>query len=187
MKKIYVFAVAGILLGMIPAIAAAETIEDDETVLEEAGEEQTYEQETLNQENKLSESASIKKKARLRLWGKAPVNEECPKKYVKIRGVWGLSDDNESDGYFGAKIERRGRFAVFKGLYNKTDNESQGKVFGIMKKSYFNGRVVSPSGESCKIIGLYHVDKEEELLKMRWMTRHNTGWAVGKIILPEEG
>jgi hypothetical protein len=188
MKKIYVFAVAGILLGLIPALAAADPIiEDDEEVWEEASEEQECEQEAIKEENKLSDSTSIKSKAKLRLWGKAPINEECPKKYVKIRGVWGLSDDNESDGYFGAKIVRRGRFGVFKGLYNKTDNESYGKVFGIMKKGYFNGRVVNPAGESCKIIGLYHVDKEEDLLKMRWMTRLNSGWAVGKIIHPEEG
>jgi hypothetical protein len=187
MKKIYVFAVAGILLGLIPAIAAAEPIEDDATVWEEASDEQEYEQEILKEKNKLSESSSIKRKAKVRLWGKAPINEECPKKYAKIRGFWGLSGDNESDGYFGAKIERHGRFGVFKGLYNKSDNESKGKVFGIMKKGYFNGRVVSPSGESCKIIGLYHVDKENNMLKMRWMTRLNSGWAVGKIILPEEG
>ena len=55
-----------------------------------------------------------------------------------------------------------------------------------MKKGYFNGRVVSPSGESCKISGLYHVDNENETLKMRWMTPLSSGWAVGKIILPEE-
>ena len=190
MKKIYVFAVAGILLGLIPAIAAADPIIEDDDVeseWEEASEEQVYEQETLNAENGLIDSNSIKRKAKLRLWGKAPIHEDCPKKYVKIRGVWGLSGDNESDGYFGARIVRRGRFAIFKGLYNKTGNESSGKVFGIMKKGYFNGRVVNPDGESCKITGLYHVDKEEDLLKMRWMTPLSSGWAIGKIIHPEEG
>ncbi len=188
MKKIYVFVVAGILLGLIPAIAAADPIseaDENEAVWEEVSEELEYEKETLNADNRLIDSAKIKSKARLRLWGKAPINEECPKKYVKIRGVWGLSGDNESDGYFGARIERHGRFGVLKGLYNKTDNETFGKVFGIMKNGYFNGRVVSPSGESCKITGLYHVDKENNILKMRWMTRLNSGWAIGKIIHPE--
>jgi len=188
MKKIYVFAIAGILLAMIPALATAEPIiEEDEAVWEEADEEQIYEQEIIKEENKLSENVSIKNKAKLRLWGKAPTNEECPKKYIKVRGVWGLSGDNESDGYFGARIVRRGRFAVFKGLYNKSGNESYGKVFGIMKKGYFNGRVVNPAGESCKIICLYHIDKENELLKMRWMTPLGSGWAVGKLSHPEEG
>ena len=189
MRKIYVFAVAGILLSLMPAVATADTIiesDDDEAVWEDASEQQDYKQETLNADKGLIDSAEIKDKARLRLWGKSPIQEECPKKYVKIRGVWGLSGDNESDGYFGARIVRRGRFGVLKGLYNKTDNESFGKVFGIMKKGYFNGRVVNPAGESCKITGLYHVDQEEKILKMRWMTPLNSGWAVGKIILEEE-
>jgi hypothetical protein len=186
MRKIYVFAVAGILLGLIPAMAAADPIDEDDAVWEEADEEQEYEQDTLNAEDKTIESASIKSKAKLRLWGKAPINEECPKRYAKIRGIWGVSGDNESDGYFGGRIVRHGRFAVLKSLYNKSDNESFGKVFGIMKKGYFNGRVVNPNGQSCKIVGLYHVDKENETLKMRWMTPLGSGWAVGKIILPEE-
>jgi hypothetical protein len=189
MRKIYVFAVAGILLVMIPAVATADSIikDDEEAVWEEAGEEQDCEQENIKEENKLSDGATIKKKAKFRLWGKAPINEECPKKYITVRGIWGLSGDNESDGYFGAKIVRRGRFGVFKGIYNKSGNESYGKVFGIMKKGYFNGRVVNPDGESCKIIGLYHIDKENELLKMRWMTPLGSGWAVGKLSHPEEG
>ena len=188
MKKIYVIAVAGILLALLPVAAAADPIieEDDEAVWEEADDEQSYKQDTLNADGGLVDSAKLKKRAKLRLWGKEPIQDKCPNKYIKIRGVWGLSGDNESDGYFGARIARRGRFAVFKGLYNKTDNETYGKVFGVMKKGYFNGRVVNPAGESCKITGLYHVDKENNILKMRWLTPHSGGWAVGKMILPEE-
>lgn len=189
MKKIYIFAVVGILLGLIPAMAAADSIyevDEEEAIWEDASEEQDYKQKTLKAENGNTHRVEIKEKARLRLWGDPPIQDECQKKYVKIRGIWGLSGDNESDGYFGGRIVRRGRFAVLKGLYNKTDNESFGKVFGIMKKGYFNGRVVNPEGESCKITGLYHVDKENEILKMRWMTPRLNGWAVGKIILSEE-
>lgn len=188
MKKIYVIAVVGILLALLPVAAAEPVIEedDDEAVWEEAGDEQSYQQETLNADEGLVDSAKTKNKEKLRLWGKASIQDKCPKKYVKIRGTWGISGENESDGYFGARIARRGRFAIFKGLYNKTDNETYGKVFGIMKKGYFNGRVVNPAGESCKITGLYHVDKENNILKMRWMTPHSGGWAVGKIILPGE-
>ena len=187
MKKIYVFAIAGLLLALIPAIAAADPVidTDDEADWKEANEEQEYKQKNSYVNTEFIENGEIKKKAKLRLWGKAPIKNECHKKYVKVRGVWGLAGDNESDGYFGARIERRGRVGVFKGLYNKTDNESFGKVFGIMKAGYFNGRVVNPAGESCKITGLYKIDKEENTLKMRWMTLHSGGWAVGKIILPE--
>ena len=115
-----------------------------------------------------------------------PKKDTMPKKYVKLRGIWGFTGDNESDGYFGGQLSRRGRFTVFKGLYNKTDNESYGKVFGIMKRGYFNGRVVTPDGKSCKITGLYKINRENKTFKMRWMTPHSTGWAIAKIIPAEK-
>jgi hypothetical protein len=55
-----------------------------------------------------------------------------------------------------------------------------------MKKGYFNGRVITPEGEKCHITGLYKFDRENNTIKMKWMTPHNSGWAGAKIVLNEE-
>ena len=191
MKKIFgMLAVAGILLVMIPASAMADPaieVDEDSAILEEAGNVKKYKDKygPLNTaDTELIGEERIRNKNLIRQ--KVNHNEISPacnqKKSVKLRGVWGLAGDNESDGYFGGRIIKHGRFAVFKGLYNKTDNESYGKVFGIMKKGYFNGRVVNPEGESCKITGLYKINRENMTFKMRWMTLRSSGWAIAKII-----
>ncbi len=196
MKKIIgMLVVAGIVLVMIPVSTIAEPIteiDEDAAICKEAEYVKEYKDKygPLNgDETELIGEAKIKNRnlARLRLCNDdKPTQDAAPKKCVKLRGVWGLAGDNESDGYFGGRIFRRGKFAVFKGLYNKTNNESFGKVFGIMKRGYFNGKVVNPEGESCKITGLYKIDRENKTFKMRWITPHNSGWAAAKIILSEE-
>jgi hypothetical protein len=190
MKKIFgMLVMAGILLAMIPASVMAvpiKKVDEDTAIYKEAGyvRQYKYKNGLLNICNtELIGEEKIKNKyiVKQRLCN----DEEPNKKYVKLRGIWGLIGDNESDGYFGGRIFRRGRFAVFKGLYNKTDNESFCKIFGIMKRGYFNGRVINPNNESCKITGLYKIDRENKTFKMRWMTRHNSGWAVARIIPTE--
>ena len=191
MKKIIgMLAVAGILLVMIPASVMADPtteIDEDTAICKEAGNVKEYKDKygPINAvDTELIGEERIRNRNLIKL--KLKDNELSPacyqKKYVKLRGVWGLAGDNESNGYFGGRIIKHGRFAVFRGLYNKTDNESTGKVFGIMKKGYFNGRVVNPDGESCKISGLYKIDRVNMTFKMRWMTLISSGWAVAKII-----
>jgi len=197
MKKIVgMLVVAGLILIMVPVIAMADPITEfdgDSAVCKEAGYVKQYKNRygSLNSADAgLVGEARIKNRnlVRQRLYnGNEPTQDVAPdKKYVKLRGMWGLAGDNESDGYFGGQITRRDRFAVFRGLYNKTDNETHGKIFGIMKKGYFNGGIVTPTGEKCRITGLYKIDKENKTLKMRWITPHNAGWAVAKTILPDQ-
>ena len=193
MKKIVgMLVVAGIVLGLMPVAAMADSLlesEQDAAISEEAGV-KGYQNKygVLTTDDKTSSGQEkIKNLARNRFWnGNGPKQDIASRDYAKVRGIWGLAGDNESDGYFGGKIVRRGRVAVFKGLYNKTDNETFGKVVGIFKRGYFLGKVVNPDGESCRITGLYKVDKEEKIFKMRWMTTHLSGWAAGKIIPVED-
>ena len=194
MKKIVgMLVVAGILFGLMPVAAMADSIlelDEDSAISAEAGVLNKYKNKygaLIANGEESSGHEKIKNLARNRLWnGNGPKQDIASKDYAKVRGVWGLAGDNESDGYFGGKIVRRGRVAVFKGLYNKTDNETFGKVVGIFKRGYFLGKLVNPEGESCRITGLYKVDKEEKIFKMRWMTPHLCGWAAGKIIPVED-
>jgi len=197
MKKIAgMLVVAGLILLVVPVTAMADPITDfdgDSAICKEAGYVKQYKNKygSLNAADAgLVGETRIKNRnlVRQRIYnGEESTQDVAPnKKYVKLRGIWGLADDNESDGYFGGQIIRRGRFAVFRGLYNKTDNETYGKVFGIMKKGYFNGGIVTPDGEKCRITGLYKIDTDNKTLKMRWMTSHNAGWAVAKSISPGE-
>ncbi len=193
MKKIVgMLVVAGIVFGLMPVAAMADSIldlDEDAAISEEAGV-KGYKNKygtLIADDEDSSGQEKIKNLARNRFWnGNGPKQDIASKDYAKVRGIWGLAGDNESDGYFGGKIVRRGRVAVFKGLYNKTDNETFGKVVGIFKRGYFLGKVVNPEGESCRITGLYKVDKEEKIFKIRWMTPHLSGWAAGKIIPVED-
>ena len=101
---------------------------------------------------------------------------------VRIKGVWGYMDDREPDGYFGGKITRKGRFAVFHGLYNETGSEERMHIVGIMKKGYFNGRITTDDG-SYRVTGLYRIDMEKHIVKLKWMTARKQGWAIGRIKL----
>lgn len=182
MKKIIgIFVVAGFLLAMMPMTALAEPeikLDEDSAIDVKVGYKNRYQQKygLLNSEE------IERKKSEIGYESKQNIQT---KRVVKVRGVWGLAGDNESDGFFGGQLKRHGRFIIFRGLYNKTDNESMGKVFGIMKKGYFNGRIITPGEYKCKITGLYDINKEYRTLKMKWLTPHNSGWAKAKIVISE--
>jgi len=101
-------------------------------------------------------------------------------KGLKVIGRWSHGKDEDSDGYFAARITQRGRVGLLKGVYNLTGEEEKTRIVGIMKKGYFNGRIITDDGE-VKLIGFYRVDKEQHLLKMQWMTPGHAGWAVGRL------
>ena len=112
------------------------------------------------------------------------------KQHVKIRGMWGEGKDNESDGYWGGRLTVRrgpngGRVGVIIGVYNKTDSDEMIRFVGILKKGYFNGKIIDENGSSIKITGLYTLDRENKLLKMQWMVPHHGGWAVARLSAPE--
>ena len=108
---------------------------------------------------------------------------------LKVRGKWGFGKDPDFDGYFGGRITIRitksgHRVGIFKGLYNKTDDDEQYAIVGIMKKGYFNGKITTTDGE-CKFTALYTVDRENHLLKMQWMIPRQAGWAMARIEIKE--
>lgn len=129
--------------------------------------------------NEYGETSSQEVKSRVR--NSYRDGEDCRPK-AKFIGIWGYQDDNETIGYVGGYLTRRGRFGVLRGLWNKTDNETKGKVFGIFKKGFFNGRVVTPSGNKCHITGLYKINQENKTFHMLWMTPGKVGWAHCRII-----
>jgi len=178
MKKLYkILIVAGVLLALMPVSSMADSIVDIDSPLSEI-EEKNY---VIKDEAKLR----VKSKQQLKENYAKEASTDAKERVVKFRGIWGLSDDNESDGYFGGKIIRRQKVTVLKGLYNKTGNESKGKVVGIMKDGYFNGRVINPDGKVCKITGLFKINKDELTFGMHWLTPYNSGWTRSKLI-PEE-
>ena len=109
-------------------------------------------------------------------------NDNTPPQSVKIIGIWGYIDDRTPDGYFRGEITRKGRFAVFRGVFNETDNETRTPVIGIMKNGYFIGKVITDDGPY-RVTGLYRIDREKHLLKLRWMAAREQGWAVGRVKL----
>ncbi|HHH79718.1 MAG TPA: hypothetical protein ENL13_02320 [Thermoplasmatales archaeon] len=103
---------------------------------------------------------------------------------LRFRGVWGFAGDNESDGYIAGVITKGRGTAHLYGIWNTIDNESGGKVFGVMRHGYFNGRVTSINGTTYPIAGLYKVDREKHTLKMRWITPRRGGWAAARLGQP---
>ena len=168
MKKIYgILVAAGILLAMISVSAMAYS--DTEFVPYAMAQENTYVEQLDEQQ----------------LYAADEPPDDGPQKKVGLRGIWGHAGDNESDGYFGARITRRNRVGVFNGLYNTTGNESKTRIVGIMRHGYFNGKIITEDGGKCPVTGLYKINRENQVFKLRWMTPHGTGWAVARIILPE--
>ncbi|HEC89544.1 MAG: hypothetical protein DRN12_04505 [Thermoplasmata archaeon] len=111
-----------------------------------------------------------------------PPENDTPPDSVKIIGAWGYMDDRTPDGYFGGKIIRKGRFAVFRGVFNETDSDNRTPFICIMKKGYLIGKVTTDDG-IYRVVGLYRIDREKHLLKFKWMTAKLDGWAVGRIRL----
>jgi hypothetical protein len=103
---------------------------------------------------------------------------------VKYRGIWGYKESNETCGYLGGILVKRGHVVVLKGQWNNTDNMSKGNIIvGILKRGYFNGRIITQNQTKCCIVGLYRYDAENNLLHLRWMTAQQTGWAHCHILV----
>lgn len=107
------------------------------------------------------------------------------KRFAEVKGIWGYTGENESNGYFAGRIVKNPRISIFRGVFNISDNGSKGKIIGIMKAGYFNGRVIMENGTRHRLTGLYDINMEKRTLRIRWMTFHKNGWAVAKIIIPE--
>jgi hypothetical protein len=110
-----------------------------------------------------------------------PVSNDTTR--VKYRGIWGYEGSNETSGYLGGVLVKRERVVVLKGLWNTTDNMTKGNIVGILKKGYFNGRIITQNQTKCRIVGLYRYDAENNLLHLRWMTAQQTGWAYCRILV----
>ena len=102
---------------------------------------------------------------------------------VKFRGIWGYEQLNKTCGYLGGVLVKRERVVVLKGLWNTTDNMTKGKIVGILKRGYFNGRIITQNQTIYRIVGLYRYDSENNLLHLRWMTAQQTGWAHCRILV----
>ena len=110
-----------------------------------------------------------------------PLYTDTPR--IKFRGIWGYEGSNETCGYLGGVLVKRERVVVLKGLWNTTDNMTKGNIVGILKKGYFNGKIITQNQTKCRIVGLYRYDAENNLLHLRWMTAQQTGWAHCRIIV----
>ena len=173
MKKIYgMLVIAGMLLATVPFLAMADPI-DECPIAGVDPDAVAIEEEFFQQIEKRPLDAD----------DEAPTTD-CQPDYVKIRGIWGHSGDNEPDGYFGGRITRRERVGVFKGVYNTTGSDNKTRFALLMKKGYFNGKIITDEGKY-SITGLYKIDQEKNLLKLRWMTAHAEGWAVARMLLPD--
>lgn len=102
---------------------------------------------------------------------------------VNIRGIWGYEGFNETIGYIGGVLVKRECVVVLKGLWNTTDNITKGNIVGILKKGFFNGRILTKNQTIYRIVGLYRYNTENNLLHLRWMTRQQTGWMHCRIIV----
>ena len=111
--------------------------------------------------------------------------DHLQKRYVEVEGIWGYADKNESSGYFAGKIMKNRRVSILKGVFNTTDNKSKGKIIGIMKHGYFNGKILTGNGTRYPLTGLYDINRENKTIRIRWVTHHEIGWAKAKIIIPE--
>jgi len=106
--------------------------------------------------------------------------EEGKANDITVMGKWGYGREQTADGFFAAKLFRRGRVGVFKGVYNVSGEDERTPIVLLLKKGYIVGKIITDSGP-VKVTGLYSIDREQELLKMQWMTPGKAGWAVGKI------
>jgi len=171
MKKICgILIAAGVLLAMVPiATMAYPSVESDQDAI-------AQDQVALQQNNGVKSQLSDEQQ----------IDINTSSGYVKIHGIWGYAGDNVSDGHFGGRIKKVKNVVHFIGMWNTTCNASKEKIVGVLNRGYFNGNVITPDGSKYRITGLYKVDKEKHLLKLRWMTAGKSGWAVGKIITTDQ-
>ena len=190
MKKIVgMLIVIGVVFCLLPATMMASPVEivDDESTEYLEADAVEYKAKEKTQYDVAPSVVKTSQRVRNRYSYRNDNSDEAPqsgianKKNVTFRGIWGLTDNNETNGYFAGRLIRRGRVGIMKGIYNTIDSEEKGKFIGIMKKGYFNGRIINPEGNISKITGFYHIDTEEGKLKLRWMTPNKTGWAIANL------
>ena len=174
MKKRYkILIVAGLLF----AILSPTTLGDPEQNLEEAG---------MNFETEQSGQTSVNPATdsdynQVNGYGLS-VGDGSQKKLV-LRGTWGFQGDNSSDGTVAGHLIRRPRFMVFHGFFDTISTQEKTRIVGIIKNGYFNGKIFYGNDTVCPITGLLKINREQRLVKLRWMTPHQTGWAVANISL----
>ncbi|MBN2066729.1 MAG: hypothetical protein JW771_08000 [Candidatus Thermoplasmatota archaeon] len=107
-----------------------------------------------------------------------PTADVAPLPHIRVRfkGIWGDLGDNETKGYCKGTLGKTGRIGFLNGFYNTT-NGSVGRVRGILKYGYFNGKIITPKGEKRPITGFYRIDQETRSLHIQWMTINRVGWA----------
>ena len=190
-KIVGIMAIVGIIVAFIPATGMASSVQvldEDAVIYEEAGINKQYKDKygPLNTaDTELIGKERIKNRY-VDINDETPTADMAPKKYVTLRGIWGHAGDNESDGYFAARISKKSRRGMFRGVYNTTDNETKGKIFGVMRNGYFHGKIITPEGNKYRITGLYNINRENKTFKMRWMTPGGSGWAVAKIAMSKQ-
>jgi len=103
------------------------------------------------------------------------------KKGFVIVGKWGYKENKEAKGYFLIKPVRKiGKGIIVKGFWNSTESEEKGRIFGLIKRCFFNG-VIRTKERLIPVVGLLKINKEKRVLIMKWMTPRDYGWAIGKV------
>ena len=178
-------AVAGILLVLVPVSAMADAGNGYKNSGEVEGPIQKQYKYNGSGPVMMQERAGFLNQCRYRYMNSnGEPNQDAQRLRAKVRGVWGFSDDNESDGCFTAQIAKGLRAGVFRGVYNKTGSEDEGTIIARMRAGFFNGKITTPAGEEIRITGLYHINRDEQTFKLRWMTPGASGWADGELVLP---
>ncbi|HEC80823.1 MAG TPA: hypothetical protein ENI42_00125 [Thermoplasmatales archaeon] len=185
MKKIMgILVAAGVMLAMLPV---AVTATSPKWLPEEDGYKGCYPASEVARQRVCEKTMNVteiqnRKQIRNRLLEQQRTHNRTG---VRFRGIWGFTGDNESDGYFAGVVTKGRHVARLHGVWNTSDNGSKGRIIGVMRHGYFNGRVVTGNGSVEPIAGLYRVNKEKHVLRMRWMTPDRAGWAVARIGLSQ--
>ena len=117
--------------------------------------------------------------AGLLLLASIPLAASIPKRDIRVgfKGIW--REDGEK-GKFKGIIIHKGKINIMKGVWESINGT--GKIVGIMKRGYFIGRICE-DGNKEPIVGLYKVNRDKKVIKMKWMTPTREGIAIAKIML----
>ena len=191
-NKIWATIVIGavLLMSISSIVYASETYEIEPVLVESVLE---YEEEQLLENAEVNDQTVMPMRQRLKkryMAGELPtdISSEQIQKYkpdnnpkstkvkARFKGVWGYTDGEEIEGYVAGVVGRRGRVGFLKGSWNTTDGETKGRVAGILKHGFFNGRVTNENGEKTPITGFYKVDRENHTFGIKWMTPNKSGF-----------
>ncbi|RLF36084.1 MAG: hypothetical protein DRN00_03565 [Thermoplasmata archaeon] len=119
--------------------------------------------------------------AGLLLLASIPLAASIPKRDIRVgfKGIW--KEDGEK-GKFKGIIIHKGKINIMKGVWESINGTGRGKIVGIMKRGYFIGRICE-DGNKEPIVGLYKVNRDKKVIKMKWMTPTKEGIAIAKIML----